>query len=212
MGWPCERPAGFVTRCPGVGGQRVTFPSSDRQKAAKLLRSDCGVASTAPRVLRRESLSPRRPVKLWALRKERDHPKIERLSEELPRTLVRKTGSVKARCIVELDRFSGLLPDEARRTRSDDGDIPGAIVTQLIQIAGSLLILSGFILTTWGWLNPKSATYLTVNALGSAVLAVQAATEAQWGFLLLEGVWAIVSFAGLIRVASTGKEQVTDGS
>ncbi len=85
-------------------------------------------------------------------------------------------------------------------------------MTQLIQIAGSLLILSGFILTTWGWLNPKSATYLIVNAVGSAVLAVQAATEAQWGFLLLEGVWAIVSFAGLIRMASTRKEQVTDGS
>ncbi|GIH04979.1 hypothetical protein Rhe02_30460 [Rhizocola hellebori] len=101
MGWPHWRPAGFVTRCPGVGGQRVTFPSGDRQKAAKLLRSECGVASTAPRVLRRESLSPRRPVKLWALRKERDHPKIEHLSEELPRTLVRKSASVKASGTIE---------------------------------------------------------------------------------------------------------------
>jgi hypothetical protein len=80
-------------------------------------------------------------------------------------------------------------------------------MTHVIQIAGSLLVLSGFLLAQLGWLNPKSASYLTVNAIGSAVLAVEAAIEAQWGFLLLEGVWALVSVAGLIRLASTGKER-----
>jgi hypothetical protein len=85
-------------------------------------------------------------------------------------------------------------------------------MTHVIQIAGSLLILSGFLLAQLGWLNPKSGTYLTVNAIGSAVLAVEAAAEAQWGFLLLEGVWAIVSVAGLIRLASTGKDRVTTDS
>ncbi|GIH04978.1 hypothetical protein Rhe02_30450 [Rhizocola hellebori] len=81
-------------------------------------------------------------------------------------------------------------------------------MTHLIQIAGSLLILSGFLLVQLGRLNPKSARYLTVNAIGSAVLAVDAAIGAQWGFLLLEGVWAIVSVAGLIHLALPGKERV----
>jgi hypothetical protein len=42
--------------------------------------------------------------------------------------------------------------------------------------------------------------YLVLNVVGSAVLAVDAALGAQWGFLLLEGVWAIVSLASLIAV------------
>jgi hypothetical protein len=74
---------------------------------------------------------------------------------------------------------------------------------QIIQVAGSLLILSAFALTQWGLLNPKTFTYLVLNTVGSAVLAVEAALGQQWGFLLLEGVWAIVSLAGLIQLMRT---------
>jgi hypothetical protein len=42
--------------------------------------------------------------------------------------------------------------------------------------------------------------YLALNLVGSAVLAVLAWHEDQWGFLLLEGVWALVSVWGLIQV------------
>jgi hypothetical protein len=89
-------------------------------------------------------------------------------------------------------------------------------MSQLIQIAGSLLILAGFALSQWGVLNPKSVTYLTINAIGAAVLAIQGATEAQWGFVMLEGVWSIVSGVGLIRLwsarRSIGKERAIAGS
>jgi hypothetical protein len=80
-------------------------------------------------------------------------------------------------------------------------------MSQLIQIAGSLLILSGFALSQCGVLDPKSKAYLIINAIGAAVLAVQGATEAQWGFVMLEGVWAIVSAIGLIRLGSAGRRQ-----
>lgn len=69
-----------------------------------------------------------------------------------------------------------------------------------IQIAGSVLILAGFALAQFGVLDVKSVRYLVLNVVGSAVLAVDAAFGRQWGFLLLEGVWAIVSAAGLIAV------------
>ena len=57
---------------------------------------------------------------------------------------------------------------------------------QLIQIAGALLILSGFVLAQFRVLDPQSLWYLVVNLLGSAILTVDAWREAQWGFFLLE--------------------------
>ncbi|HEU4393735.1 MAG TPA: hypothetical protein VFR04_08900 [Solirubrobacterales bacterium] len=47
-------------------------------------------------------------------------------------------------------------------------------------------------------MQPSSRLYLALNLVGSAILAVLAATSSQWGFLLLEGVWAIVSAWGLV--------------
>jgi hypothetical protein len=68
----------------------------------------------------------------------------------------------------------------------------------VVQIIGSLLVLAGFVLAQRGVLRPTSLVYLSVNLAGSGVLAVDAALGRQWGFLLLEGVWAIVSAAGLV--------------
>jgi hypothetical protein len=68
---------------------------------------------------------------------------------------------------------------------------------QLLQIAGALLILVAFALAQVGRLTPQSVVYLVLNLIGSAVLAVLAWLEHQWGFLLLEGVWALVSLWGL---------------
>lgn len=70
----------------------------------------------------------------------------------------------------------------------------------LVQIAGSLFILSGFALAQRGILDSRSVIYLLLNLIGSGVLAVEALLERQWGFLLLEGVWAIVSAVSLIDV------------
>jgi hypothetical protein len=72
-------------------------------------------------------------------------------------------------------------------------------VSLAFQLVGSLLVLAGFAASQFGWLDTKSMQYLIVNAVGSGVLAADAVYEAQWGFLLLEGAWAIVSVAGLLR-------------
>lgn len=70
----------------------------------------------------------------------------------------------------------------------------------VIQIVGSLLVLAGFALAQWGVFDQKSLWYLILNAVGSTVLAINAVFEQQWGFLLLEGVWAIVSTVSLVLV------------
>lgn len=82
---------------------------------------------------------------------------------------------------------------------------------QFVQIFGSLLVLAGFALTQKGVLAHNSALYLVLNVIGSALLAVEAVLSQQWGFLLLEGVWACVSAAGLASVLLGKKPAVADG-
>jgi hypothetical protein len=75
-------------------------------------------------------------------------------------------------------------------------------VEQLVQVVGALLVLVGFTLAQLGRLDHHSSAYLIVNLVGSAMLAVDAVVGRQYGFLLLEGIWALVSAWGLIRIAS----------
>ena len=76
---------------------------------------------------------------------------------------------------------------------------------QLVQIVGALLILSGFVLAQFRVLDPQSLWYLGVNVAGSAILTVDAWREAQWGFFMLELVWAIVSAWGLAQALRPGR-------
>jgi hypothetical protein len=71
---------------------------------------------------------------------------------------------------------------------------------QAIQVVGALLILAGFAAAQFGWLRVDSRAYLVLNLVGSSVLAYLAWDERQWGFLLLEVVWAAVSLWSLVRV------------
>lgn len=71
---------------------------------------------------------------------------------------------------------------------------------QVIQVFGSLFILAAFALQQAGRLKADTIAYLAANLIGSAILAVLAAIAVQWGFLLLETVWAAVSLHSLVRV------------
>jgi len=68
---------------------------------------------------------------------------------------------------------------------------------QFIQILGAVLVLVAYIAAQLRMLDGKSYPYLVLNLLGSGLLAVLAAAGAQWGFLLLEGTWALVSLLSL---------------
>ena len=72
---------------------------------------------------------------------------------------------------------------------------------QVIQLAGALLILAGFIAAQAGRVSPHALSYLALNFVGSAILTYVAANSRDWGFLLLESVWAIVSLWALIQIA-----------
>jgi len=82
-------------------------------------------------------------------------------------------------------------------------------VSQLVQIVGSLLVLTAFALSQRKVLEQNSRTYLALNLAGSTVLAIAAVHGQLWGFLLLEGVWALVSAVGLAQVAAAGRDSAS---
>jgi hypothetical protein len=71
---------------------------------------------------------------------------------------------------------------------------------QVVQVVGALLILVAFAAAQFGWMSLESRVYLTLNLLGGAVLGWLAWDDRQWGFLLLETVWTLVSAWGLLKV------------
>jgi hypothetical protein len=62
-----------------------------------------------------------------------------------------------------------------------------------LQIAGALGVLSAFVLVQLGMVRPTSYPSLALNLAGSSLLAVLALMDRQWGFLLLEACWAVVT-------------------
>lgn len=72
---------------------------------------------------------------------------------------------------------------------------------QWLQIIGALLVLTAFAAAQFRLLPPRGYPYLLLNLVGSAILAVLAYEARQWGFLLLEVVWALVSFWGVLTRA-----------
>jgi hypothetical protein len=83
---------------------------------------------------------------------------------------------------------------------------------QIIQIVGALLILAGFILGQTNRLSATSYGYLLLNLIGAAILAVLALQARRWGFVLLEGVWALVALVGLLSRRVKEPAATTTGS
>src|SRR6185312_11542793 len=130
---------------------------------------------------------------------------------------------------------TGTSPSPGRRSRTDDGEyrrqrgcwrlrdlilrsprtrcVPyparqrrrALLMNQFVQILGAVLVLIAYIAGQLRLLDGKSYPYLALNLLGSGLLAVLAAAGSQWGFLLLEGTWALVSLLSLgARLFSAG--------
>jgi hypothetical protein len=67
----------------------------------------------------------------------------------------------------------------------------------VLQVLGAALVLAAFIAVQRGATDPQSVPSLALNLTGSGLLALLALAGHQWGFLLLEGSWAVVSTVGL---------------
>ena len=70
---------------------------------------------------------------------------------------------------------------------------------QIISLLGAALILAAYVAPQLGRMRPGSTAYNVLNLVGSALLAYVAIVESQYGFIALEGVWAVVSLYALLR-------------
>lgn len=68
-----------------------------------------------------------------------------------------------------------------------------------LQFAGALGILIPFAFLQLRRTTPHSWLYLGSNLVGAGILTWLAVVESQWGFVILQGVWAIAAAAGLAR-------------
>lgn len=75
---------------------------------------------------------------------------------------------------------------------------------QIISVLGALAILGAYVANQFRLIDPSNMSYSIMNFIGSAVLAVIAVIEVQWGFILLEAVWALVSLWGIITLLRGG--------
>lgn len=71
---------------------------------------------------------------------------------------------------------------------------------QAIQILGAALILIAYTLQHMKHVHAETASYLAMNLAGGILLCIAAVAARQYGFIILEGSWAVLSAMGLWRV------------
>lgn len=74
---------------------------------------------------------------------------------------------------------------------------------QMVSVAGACVVLYAFYMQQQGAWQASETRYLACNFVGTAVLTVVAWIGSQWGFVLVESIWAIVSLRGLVRAGRT---------
>ncbi len=77
---------------------------------------------------------------------------------------------------------------------------------QVISVAGAVLILAAYAALQFGVMERTHPAYNWMNLIGAAILTVIAYRAGLWGFVLLEGVWTVVSVPPLLRRRATGAE------
>jgi NADH:ubiquinone oxidoreductase subunit 6 (subunit J) len=74
------------------------------------------------------------------------------------------------------------------------------MIYQIISLLGAILILFAFGAVQMQRMQSETALYQSLNLIGGACLCVAAVASMQYGFILLEGSWTVLSAHGLWRV------------
>ena len=75
------------------------------------------------------------------------------------------------------------------------------MIFQVVSIVGAILILAAFAAQQMKRLEAETKTYQILNLIGGFCLCVTAVAWRQYGFILLEGSWTVISAWGVWRVS-----------
>lgn len=73
-------------------------------------------------------------------------------------------------------------------------------MSQLASIVGAVLILAAYAAHQAGRLGRESALYHLLNVIGGLILGAVAVQSFQIGFIILEGVWTLISLIALVQL------------
>jgi hypothetical protein len=71
-------------------------------------------------------------------------------------------------------------------------------MSEALQWSAAIVVLVAFALCQWGKWPAGSYRYLVCNLAGGAGLSAAALLSRQWGFVLLEAVWALVAARSIV--------------
>lgn len=71
--------------------------------------------------------------------------------------------------------------------------------SQVVSLSGAILVLIAYAALQRGWLRREDRWFNLLNFIGSALLGWIAILNRQWGFILLEVAWALLSIPPLLR-------------
>lgn len=86
----------------------------------------------------------------------------------------------------------------------------GHVTTIALEFAGALGILVPFALFQLGRTSQHSGLYLWLNLAGSSLLTAVALVRDQWGFLILQAVWTVVTAWSLVKLAGRRRRRTAE--
>ncbi len=78
--------------------------------------------------------------------------------------------------------------------------LPPMTLTDWTGFLGVAILLLAYLLSLRGTIDKESKTYLLLNFAGAALACLASVLLLYWPFIILEGVWALVSLVSLIRM------------
>lgn len=73
------------------------------------------------------------------------------------------------------------------------------MINQILSIVGAIMILGAYLAFQRGWLERQHRSFHALNLVGSGLLTIVAVADGRIGFILLEGVWALISIPGTLN-------------
>lgn len=74
------------------------------------------------------------------------------------------------------------------------------MIFQVVSVVGAILVLTAFAAHQFKRLESETKTYQILNLIGAFCLTATAVVTRQYGFILMEGSWTVISAWGVWRV------------